>query len=74
MAQDSFDLPLDVWIEGVDSSDGEVRYRMYSLFDEYCDGGICTASVRFKYADGVISNWYHPTKTTLADTPEDYLW
>ena len=45
------------------SSNSEFTHYMYSSFDEYCEGSLCTASVKFKLKDGSETEWYHPPKT-----------
>lgn len=55
------------------SSNSEFTHYMYTIFDEYCEGNVCTVSVKFKLKDGSETGWYHPPKTLNEMCDNNYL-
>lgn len=72
-------MKLDEWVSLSDnpnivvSSNSGFTHYMYSVFDEYCEDGVYTASVKFKLKDGSETGWYHPPKTLNAVCEGNYL-
>jgi len=55
-------IKLDTWYEIEDEC---ITHKMYHCFDEYCEEGLCTSSIKVKFKDGTESGWYHPPKDTV---------
>tara|TARA_Y100001960_G_C14405729_1_gene695712 strand:+ start:329 stop:592 length:264 start_codon:yes stop_codon:yes gene_type:complete len=51
---------LDVWLEREDNMIPEVSHYMLTIFDEYIEDSVATASIKFKFENGQESKWYHP--------------
>ncbi len=60
---------LDTWIPIEETNMTHIGYEgvkvMYTVFDEYMEGNVGTASIKFLYEDGTESKYYHPPKDTV---------
>lgn len=62
-------MKLDEWIE-TDMYEEGITHIMYTVFDDYCEDGIGTASVKFRIEDGTETQWFHPPAEVFCNDVE----